>query len=779
MTTTHNFQVYPNFFSDEKSCTISTRKKINTNPRYRYFCQTHFTAGDVEQFDTYRDKTNPQREPAHSANGNIEFQDLKNSSIKIPEIDCKLYRNLTTKSIQNTFDYIFHKFKKGIFLRIKTGKLTTFLPFSNKNFVNEWSKKICIDPRYKSLNKFIEYIQKSLGRPYNSRYVNRFVDSWYANNCLVRYEYPVPEGDSNNPIMSDMFLTLCKERKIPDMELFVNRRDFPLLKRDKTEPYNHMFDSESMPLKSHSYDNYCPILSMVTHESFADIPIPTGDDWARVTRKEGKFFPRTAQRSFLLTQVSWEERKNTAIFRGGSTGVGVTIDTNPRLKAVYLSVTTPKENGEFLLDAGITNWNLRPRKIQGEKYLQTIDVKKLPFGLSPRLSPQEQLQYKYMLHISGHSAAYRLSLELCGGWCILIVESCYKLWYQHMLEPFVHYIPVKKDLSDLLIRIRWCRNNDKKCKTIMENAQKFSEKYLSRDGILDYLQTLLIKLKTQTGVYMYNELSLDQQQFSEELKKLKKFEATFPITDHKVIFTNKLTTVVRGNSSEGPVIIKQSTSSVNYVRLIHEAFVGLRCTNKLNYCKLPNFPKIFGLKKSTEKSTEKSTVDFSLVSEYISGQTLAEYIQSKEFVMSEFMFVLVQISLALEVAQKFCYFSHNDLTPWNIILKKLPEPITYYYPIDTSPNAVYEVTTQIVPVMIDLGRSHVVYKDRHYGNVNRFSCSTIQDIVSLLVVSAYQIADTHRKHRNMRHVEIKAVIKLLNFLSGTKYRKKTVQKLRI
>lgn len=47
---------------------------------------------------------------------------------------------------------------------------------------------------------------------------------------------------------------------------------------------------------------------------------------------------------------------------------------------------------------------------------------------------------------------------------------------------------MKADLSDLEDRIRWCRNNDDKCREIGQNAMKFYEKYVSRNALLDYVE---------------------------------------------------------------------------------------------------------------------------------------------------------------------------------------------------------------------------------------------------------------------------------------------------
>ena len=151
------------------------------------------------------------------------------------------------------------------------------------------------------------------------------------------------------------------------------------------------------------------------------------------------------------------------------------------------------------IDAGITKWKLRPRKIEGDKYIKTININDLSFGLKPKLSMYEQSKYKYIVNIDGHVSAFRLSQELNLGSVILLVNSDWKIWYSHMLKPFVHYIPIKNDLSDLISTIKWCRNNDNKCKEIVINANLFYKKYLSKKGILDFMQMTLVDYEKNNG----------------------------------------------------------------------------------------------------------------------------------------------------------------------------------------------------------------------------------------------------------------------------------------
>ena len=58
MTTTAVFQKKKDFYTSKQKCLDSKFHQSSTNPRYKTFLQTHFTAGDEEQFEQYRDPCN-------------------------------------------------------------------------------------------------------------------------------------------------------------------------------------------------------------------------------------------------------------------------------------------------------------------------------------------------------------------------------------------------------------------------------------------------------------------------------------------------------------------------------------------------------------------------------------------------------------------------------------------------------------------------------------------------------------------------------------------------
>lgn len=792
MTTTEHLDNGSDYFPSKNDCVKFLQQRVQTNPRYKNFKQAKFTCGDEEQFQQYRD----------ASNGNVCMQDIPldgNLFLTQSFQEWKKYKDLQADAVINTFRYIFHKFKKGIFVKIVDNKLRVFLPFSKAKYTNEWSEQIKVDKsKYGTMNDFIRRISEAEGRRFNPHNVNENIDEWYGNNCLVRYEYPVSEGESTIHIMKNMFEELCAQRKVPDIEFFYNRRDFPLITRDGTEPYNHIWGTKQLPLISHNYDQYAPILSMSSTDRFADILMVTWEDWARIQSYQGKWFPRACRDYNEKFNTPWTEKIPTAVFRGGTTGCGVTIDDNPRLKVAYLShITSPDTDGIPLIDAGITNWNLRPRKLEHEQYLQTIEIDKLPFGLVDRLTPQEQSKYKYIINVDGHVTAYRLSLELSMGSVILLAKSPWKIWYSNLLVPYEHFVPIKEDLSDLIEQIKWCKNNDEKCQLIAQNAFQFFNKYLLKDGALDYMQKTLVDLKKETGVYLYNENTPLDALIEEEYKHL---DFSYPETDKSVqdinevpnmgrsygllqgfewivrkiiaegdfeaiaekqedIFQNKLGIVRHFIIAKVSLAVKTTQDQQKIREHIHESYIGTKSINELTKY-IPNFAYVFGLYRKNNT--------FNVVTERIMGQTLHEYIQNKEkFKFEEFLFILMQICLSLQMAQNLCGLVHYDLTPWNIMLQRCKKPQTFEYVI--SHNTIIRVRTSVIPIIIDYGKSHVIHEGVHHGFINMFKVSTSQDILTLLIKSIYQIAkDQHLPAKDFSHL-----LHLANFISGTKYRQKT------
>jgi hypothetical protein len=87
----------------------------------------------------------------------------------------------------------------------------------------------------------------------------------------------------------------------------------------------------------------------------------------------------------------------------------------------------------------------------------------------------------------------------------------------------------------LIEQVKWCRNNDKKCKEISKKSKEFYKIYLQKDGIFDYLQKILVDIKNFNGSYLFNTESLTDTLIRIEYKQL---SYSYPSNYNKLSINN-------------------------------------------------------------------------------------------------------------------------------------------------------------------------------------------------------------------------------------------------
>lgn len=156
--------------------------------------------------------------------------------------------------------------------------------------------------------------------------------------------------------------------------------------------------------------------------------------------------------------IDFKHKKNILIWRGTTTGVNGEYETN-RLLAVKTLFN--KDACDVGFSACCQGQN--PRSL----LKNNIDMKTL-------------LTYKYHLVLEGNDVASGLKWQLYSNSVVFMRKPTKVSWaMEDMLEPFIHYIPIKDDFSDVGEMIEWANNNQEKCETIANNASIFIEQFLN------------------------------------------------------------------------------------------------------------------------------------------------------------------------------------------------------------------------------------------------------------------------------------------------------------
>lgn len=113
----------------------------------------------------------------------------------------------------------------------------------------------------------------------------------------------------------------------------------------------------------------------------------------------------------------------------------------------------------------------------GIAYYDTEKNKKL-FGMPTKnvISPEESLAYKYLIDVDGYSCSYsRVAWILTSNSLLLKHSSPNVQWYYHNLQPYVHYLPINEDFSDLQKQYEWAEANQEQAQQIIANAQALAQ----------------------------------------------------------------------------------------------------------------------------------------------------------------------------------------------------------------------------------------------------------------------------------------------------------------
>lgn len=165
--------------------------------------------------------------------------------------------------------------------------------------------------------------------------------------------------------------------------------------------------------------------------------------------------------------VPFDQKRNMLLWRGGPSGPGFHNEYPPELMkpsredCLKRWCHNPATREE--IDVGLT------KKWKYEDFKQYLKNK---------LDIRQMLEYKYLLSIEGNDVASNLKWMLASNSLVLMHQPYVESWFaESLLRPYVHYVPVKDDFSDLHTQKQWCDRHPDKCKKIVERAQAYVQPF--------------------------------------------------------------------------------------------------------------------------------------------------------------------------------------------------------------------------------------------------------------------------------------------------------------
>lgn len=168
--------------------------------------------------------------------------------------------------------------------------------------------------------------------------------------------------------------------------------------------------------------------------------------------------------------VPWNERSPEIIWRGRLTGAGLfSVDPHQRDNALV------RQRLRMAMHAKTTALDFRfvtAMTPLEERIIQDAGFK------ADRIPSKTWAGRKFAVDIDGFSTTWdNLFHRFLMGNCVLKVDSQmgFRQWYYHRLRAYEHYVPIKKDLSNLQEQIDWVWNNDDNAREIARAGQALAE----------------------------------------------------------------------------------------------------------------------------------------------------------------------------------------------------------------------------------------------------------------------------------------------------------------
>jgi hypothetical protein len=376
-----------------------------------------------------------------------------------------------------TLKYIDRLKTKVYVLIIESNKFKDFVKFDPKGSPKELTMYLS------KLDKNIKWSDKEKKEIKNTQ--------WKFMSCILQNEKgSLEDKDKESQGLRHPYHTLLEnisnEYKLSNGMYIFSLRDVLLVHKREVYPWINITQKE---VKMKNFPSkLLPIFNTTGGKDYWDIPIPNFEDKDYIYGKK----PDLGSPSNPLGELNldWDSKTPTAVFRGSASGCGYTVDTNPRIKISKISqILQDKDNSiemQTLLDAGLTSKSLvRKYRFHKDTGLGYFNFAKTGLKEAQRLNKSQQSDYKYLVYIEGNVGAHRLATDMLMKSTILHVESQFTLWFEHLLKNEEYFIYIKEDLSDLIEKILWCRENDDYCKELAEKSRKFALSLLTPKKLSD------------------------------------------------------------------------------------------------------------------------------------------------------------------------------------------------------------------------------------------------------------------------------------------------------
>ena len=199
------------------------------------------------------------------------------------------------------------------------------------------------------------------------------------------------------------------------------------------------------------------------------------------TRRHFRLIPAALQ-----DKISFEQKKDVAFWRGSTSSL--CWDRGMNFKRYYVDNDSSADCARWSLVARWFNSSTSDvdvsisRLVQmGKRFRDYEDAVRGDVLLS------EQLKYRYLISVEGNDVASNLKWALASNSVVLMPPPTRETFaLEGRLIPWVHYVPLRRDTSDLLVKVQYCRRNMGVCQNISKHATAWVQSLADQKSVFNF-----------------------------------------------------------------------------------------------------------------------------------------------------------------------------------------------------------------------------------------------------------------------------------------------------
>jgi len=258
-----------------------------------------------------------------------------------------------------------------------------------------------------------------------------------------------------------------------------------------------------------------PMFAYLKRETSWVIPWPSSftlystyqiEQWQKKLRQKQPLL-QSASGRLPAASPQWSRRTSKAFWIGTITGPwdlvpDAGLAAVPRLKLLRLTKEHPLQlqaEWSSIATYGIS-WAYGEKSVRGFLGNESRTVENLTGIAQSGFRPLEDwANFKYYMNLDGVVMGGRTNKLMALGGVVLQHQAGYREHIDALAEPYVHYLPVEYDLSDLVAKVQWLQSHDAEAQRMANRARELAWRRMRLEDHLCYVWRALEAIGARTA----------------------------------------------------------------------------------------------------------------------------------------------------------------------------------------------------------------------------------------------------------------------------------------